>query len=231
MNIAIINAGILIGSIFFGLICNYVLSKFLISENNQTNRYRPNMLKLSRHFPLIVMNLFILFILSIIGVTLFQQYFDTNHITLITFVNQFFLILILDDMEFYFWHRFLHKNSFMMKHIHSIHHRARVPYPIEFIYVHPIEWLGGTIGIVIAFVFIIYFFGSVNAYVLWSYTAYRTLREMSSHTNFTVYFATKIPLLPLSGVKHHSLHHARLRGNYASTFTYLDKLLGTTLKE
>jgi len=202
-----------------------------VASIHQTNRSRPKLFKLSRHLPLILMNIFIVCALSLVIIALCHHCFSTAHVSTLVFLSQFLFILILDDIEFYCWHRFLHSNRFLMKRIHSIHHRARVPYPIEFIYAHPVEWLGGTFGIVIAFALIVFFYGSASAYVMWFYTAYRALREMSTHSNFTVSFINKIPFLPICSAKHHTAHHMQLRGNYASTFTYLDKVFGTELKE
>ena len=43
-------------------------------------------------------------------------------------------------------HRYMHENKFIYKTIHKIHHRANTPMPIEYIYVHPLEWSSGMIG-------------------------------------------------------------------------------------
>lgn len=231
MEIALINNAVFVGSLMVGLVYDYFLSRFLIAPAQQINRNRSEKFNLIRHLPLIAINIIMLCALSSISIVLFQQYFTMARVSLLIFIPQFLLLMIFDDIEFYCWHRLLHHNHFMMKQIHAVHHRARIPYPIEFIYAHPIEWLGGTLGIVFAFILIVHFYGSASVYVLWSYTGYRVLREMSSHSNFTVYFTNKIPFLPICGSKHHAAHHIQLHGNYASTFTYLDRIFSTQLTE
>lgn len=227
MNIALISDGVLLISILIGLFYDYLCHLFLTDDKKQYDRLRPGSFGLSRHLPLIMTNITLLCVFSFGAISLFHHYFRIVSPTWLVFISQFSLIFYLDDLNFYFWHRFLHKNKYMMKHIHGIHHRARVPYPIEFIYVHPLEWLGGTLGIVVAVAFIIFFHGFVNAYVIWAYSAFRTLREMHIHSNFNALFFKKMPLI--ANAEHHGLHHMKLHGNFASTLTYLDKLCKTEI--
>ena len=49
-----------------------------------------------------------------------------------------FMLLILNGL-FASSHYIFHKNKWLYKHIHSIHHRLWVPHPIGSIYAHPIE--------------------------------------------------------------------------------------------
>lgn len=227
MQVAFINVSIFLLSLLIGLIftlfCKFSqrLHRFKIQGK------RPSTFRLQKHFKLIFTNILIISILSVVTVSIYNDYFSLVLPKPLIFCSQFLIIMLLDDVEFYLWHRFLHSNNFMMKHIHAIHHRARVPYPIEFIYAHPLEWLGGMLGIVVAILLIIFTYGTLNAYVLFAYTAYRTLRELDIHSNLEPQFLKYLPFLCSS--KHHSLHHSNIRGNFASTFTYLDKLFKTQL--
>jgi sterol desaturase/sphingolipid hydroxylase (fatty acid hydroxylase superfamily) len=62
---------------------------------------------------------------------------------------------IVMDIWQYAWHRYLHMNRFLYRHIHSWHHRLVVPYPYGTFYSHPAESLvldtvGGLLAVVVA---------------------------------------------------------------------------------
>ena len=40
----------------------------------------------------------------------------------------------------------MHENKFLLRKVHSIHHRAFSPLALEYLYVHPFEWMMGYIG-------------------------------------------------------------------------------------
>jgi len=227
MEVALINFTIFLVSIGLGFIYTYFCRFHDKWQHQKIYHGRLASFNLRKNLKLILTNLFILCLLSFGGMWYFQEYFLWVTPSVMLFITQLLIIALLDDLEFYCWHRFLHSHPYMMRHIHSIHHRARVPYPIEFIYAHPIEWLGGMLGLVLAVVLIIFCYGGVNAYVLWIFTAYRTLRELDIHSNLEPKYTKFLPFL--CNAKHHSLHHNRVRGNFASTFTYLDRLFGTQL--
>ncbi len=215
MHIAIIN------------ICSF-LAAILISFIYTFLHRKVDKKEFYKRLPLIFANLLTVVSVSFIAVCVFQQYFDLTTPTLYAFLGQFMLVMWLDDMEFYFWHRFLHSNRWMLRNVHRIHHKARNPLPMEFIYVHPLEWSGGTLGILVAFTLLVLFHGSVSVYVLWSYSFFRTIREADIHSGTRSYIMQYLPFL--CSTKHHNLHHTTSRGNYASTFTYLDKLFHTDVR-
>ncbi len=181
-----------------------------------------------KRVPLILVNTAMLLALSFFGTLAFHQYFPIKWPGLTAFVLQFVFIMFCDDMLFYFWHRFLHKNKTMLRRVHRIHHKAHIPFPMDFIYAHPLEWMGGTLGIIFAFAIIIMLDNSVSAYIVWCYAFYRTARELNIHSNTPVKLLKYFPFL--CNTRHHTLHHSMARGNYASTFTYLDKLFGTEIE-
>lgn len=106
-----------------------------------------------------------------------------------------------------------------------IHHRVRYPTPLEFIYVHPIEWMIGTIGIVVSVLLIIQIYGQAYAYALWAYSIFRTLHELNIHSSMRSIIFEHVPFF--WRVKHYNTHHLRAVENYASIFTYLDKIFKT----
>lgn len=57
---------------------------------------------------------------------------------------------VLDTWQ-YFWHRYFHTNTFLYRHVHSIHHRLYVPYAFGALYNHPLEgFVLDTLGAAIA---------------------------------------------------------------------------------
>jgi sterol desaturase/sphingolipid hydroxylase (fatty acid hydroxylase superfamily) len=48
------------------------------------------------------------------------------------------LLLLLHDAYFYWCHRFLHL-PFLLRHVHSVHHRSIVPTPLSAMAMHPVE--------------------------------------------------------------------------------------------
>ena len=137
---------------------------------------------------------------------------------------QLFIILIFDDTFFYFLHRSMHENKYIYKKIHKIHHRANSPMPIDYLYVHPLEWMSGFIGPFIGILLL----GGVSIYVFWLYLIVRNLHELDIHSGLKSSFLNR--LFPLSGTnEHHDLHHAKRDGNYSSTFTLWDTIFKTKL--
>uniref|UniRef100_A0A6I9S5D8 Sphinganine C4-monooxygenase 2-like n=2 Tax=Elaeis guineensis var. tenera TaxID=51953 RepID=A0A6I9S5D8_ELAGV len=52
-------------------------------------------------------------------------------------VKQFFIGMFVIDTWQYFWHRYMHLNKYLYRHIHSWHHRLVVPYAFGSQYNHP----------------------------------------------------------------------------------------------
>jgi sphinganine C4-monooxygenase len=54
---------------------------------------------------------------------------------------QFIVAMAVFDTWQYFWHRLMHSNRFLYRHVHSWHHRLVVPYSYAAQYNHPAESL------------------------------------------------------------------------------------------
>ncbi|XP_020091151.1 sphinganine C4-monooxygenase 1-like [Ananas comosus] len=63
------------------------------------------------------------------------------HTPPLVIVRQFFVGMFVIDTWQYFWHRYMHVNKFLYRHIHSWHHRLIVPYAFGSQYNHPLEGL------------------------------------------------------------------------------------------
>jgi sterol desaturase/sphingolipid hydroxylase (fatty acid hydroxylase superfamily) len=157
-----------------------------------------------------------------------DQSFNFTKISIWKFIFHFLVMIAIDDIWFYGIHRLLHRNKFLYKKIHSIHHRAVPPIPIDYLFVHPLEALAGSVGIMIGLVILILLDGNISIYVFTAYSLYRALHEVAIHSGFQL--IPKKYLGVLGSTNHHFNHHKYHNGNFASSFTYLDKIFGTEVK-
>jgi len=176
-----------------------------------------------KRMPLYLFNITLLLTISGFGAYFFADFFNQDF-TIGTIIFQVVFAFVIDDIFFYFYHRWLHENKYMLKTVHSIHHRATKPFPLEYLYAHPVEWLLGMIGAFLGFA-ILFMFMPVNLYAFWIFGGLRNLHEIHIHSDLELPISSKIPLL--SKTKHHDDHHAKLTGNYSSTFVWMDRLFKT----
>jgi sterol desaturase/sphingolipid hydroxylase (fatty acid hydroxylase superfamily) len=177
----------------------------------------------AKRMPLYLFNISLLLTISGVG-AYFGFGFLKQEVSIGIIVFQVIFAFVIDDIFFYFYHRWLHENKFMLKNVHSIHHRATKPFPLEYLYAHPIEWMLGMIGAFLGFAILLIFM-PVNVYAFWIFGALRNLHEIHIHSDLELPVSSKIPLL--SKTKHHDDHHAKLTGNYSSTFVWMDRLFKT----
>jgi len=205
-----------IASIHLKFLAKYRIQKRQIKASTFYNR-----------LPLIFLNITLLIIVSSVGLyymfPLFESVIDIN---IKTILIQLFFILVVDDLYFYFLHFWMHNNKYILDKIHRTHHKAITPFALEYIYVHPLEWMLGYIGPFIA-IFIISIFFPVNILAFWAYQLIRNLHELDVHSGFKSVVSKWIPFWGES--EHHDLHHEKLNGNYATTFTIWDNLFNTKI--
>ena len=222
--VALGTALLLLGSNLFGFLYSYiVLNTSLFSKYRIQSKPYKKGLFWSR-MPLFLFNLATLILLSASGAYFIFDYLDTEWPAWWVLVFQVLLAFILDDIWFYMYHRYLHENKFLLKHIHSIHHRATTPFPLEYLYAHPLEWMIGALGPVIGFVGIAMIM-PINVYAFWLFGLLRNLHEIHIHSDLELPLLSKIPLI--SKTKHHDDHHSKLTGNYSSTFSWMDRIFKT----
>ena len=223
-HVAIGTALLLLGSNAFGFLYSYVvLNTSLFSKYRIQSKPYKKGLFWSR-MPLFLFNLVTLILLSSGGAYVLFDFLDLSTPTWYALIFQVLLAFVLDDIWFYAYHRTLHENKFLLKHIHSIHHRATTPFPLEYLYAHPLEWMTGALGPVIGFAGIALFM-PINLYAFWCFGLLRNLHEIHIHSDLELPFLSKIPLI--SKTKHHDDHHSKLTGNYASTFSWMDRIFKT----
>ena len=177
----------------------------------------------AKRMPLYLFNITLLLTISGVG-AYFGFGFLKQEVSIGIIIFQVIFAFVIDDIFFYFYHRWLHENKYMLKTVHSIHHRATKPFPLEYLYAHPIEWMLGMIGAFLGFAILLIFM-PVNIYAFWIFGGLRNLHEIHIHSDLELPVSSKIPLL--SKTKHHDDHHAKLTGNYSSTFVWMDRLFKT----
>ena len=221
---AIGTAMLLIGSNTFGFLYTYiVLNTNLFSKYRiQSKPYKKDLFW--SRMPLFLFNLSTLILFSAFGTYALFDFFETSWPAWWVIVLQVLFAFLFDDIWFYAYHRYLHENKYLLKNIHSIHHRATTPFPLEYLYAHPLEWMIGAIGPIIGFAAIMLVM-PVNLYSFWIFGLLRNLHEIHIHSDLELPILSKIPFI--SKTKHHDDHHVKLTGNYSSTFPWMDKLFKT----
>ena len=207
----------------------YLYSYLIVTKKIGTNtQIQPNASREIEYFRnhrfLFLFNVCLLIFFVFIGLYFFGDYIISinSELTTLNIIVQLFVILLFDDTFFYFLHRLMHENKFIYRKIHKIHHRANSPIPIDYIYVHPLEWMSGFIGPFIGILIL----GGVSIYSFWLYLLVRNFHELSIHSGLK----TSLVKFPFYGTnEHHDKHHEKRDGNYVSTFVLWDILLKTKL--
>ena len=215
-------------NIVIGLISGVFLLRKL-SFQKKIDVYQQRVDSFKKRLKLIFLNVLLLTALTVISLEIGGGYFTFKLPTsLMLAVVQFFIYLIIDDVWFYFFHRYMHQNKFLLRKIHRIHHKANHPLPLEFIYVHPLEWVVGSFSIVVACALIYYLFGTINFYPFWAFAFFRGLHELCIHSGTPSKILKYLPFfLPNEA---HEMHHSRASGNYASMLKYLDIFFKTKIQ-
>jgi methylsterol monooxygenase len=227
MKIVIITLSIALVCNLLGFIYSYTIlySKWFNNKRLQSINYKPS--DFWERLPLIGFNILLLILFTLGGMWPVKDYFTMEAPSALTFIWQFAAFMLIDDVYFYFFHRYNHENKWLYKKIHRIHHKAFNPIPLEYLYVHPLEWMGGTVGIAATAALIGFTMGEINCWPFWAFALVRNLHELEIHSGLKSIFSQYIPFNGTT--EHHDLHHAKLKGNYASTFSFWDKLFKTDL--
>ncbi|KAG7195282.1 C-4 sterol methyl oxidase [Scheffersomyces spartinae] len=147
---------------------------------------------------------------------------------------QIALFFVLEDNWHYWAHRLFHYGPFY-KHIHKQHHKYAAPFGLAAEYAHPIEVMSlgfGTVGFPIIYAYCTKQYPQLNLPVLHLFTltvwiVLRLFQAVDSHSGYEFPWSLH-HFFPLwAGAEHHDDHHHFFIGNYASSFRYLDYLLGT----
>jgi len=185
----------------------------------------PNVNTFHERLPLIAFNITCVFATAILSSYFIGFMFNFSFdIPWWSIALQILFMAMLDDMWFYYIHRFAHENAWVFRHIHSIHHRVRSTLPLDYIYVHPLEWMIGGFGIPIACLIIYFVLGNISAYALFLFGAFKVIHEINIHSGIKSWLLERHPLKFIGSSEHHGNHHFKVKGNYASTFKWLDHI-------
>ncbi|KAM9311832.1 cholesterol 25-hydroxylase-like protein 1, member 1 [Gastrophryne carolinensis] len=133
--------------------------------------------------------------------------------------------LLLFDFQYFIWHSFHHKNHWLYKNIHAVHHK----------YVAPFSWssqnLSGyellTIG----------FWSSINPIILdchpltsWVCNLLSIWMSVDDHIGYNFPWSLNqiVPFGLYGGALAHDLHHQRPDTNFAPFFGHWDLIFGTS---
>lgn len=135
-----------------------------------------------------------------------------------TWINVFIGLLIFtlwNEVHFYIVHRFMHL-KFMMKHVHSIHHRSTVPTVYS---VYSFHWMEAFLLSTVSLTLAIFLPFSILAIFL--YPMVSILLNFAGHCNHRFGHGEGDSAL-LFGT-HHNEHHSKARRNYGFALNLLDK--------
>ncbi|XP_063933963.1 methylsterol monooxygenase 1-like [Zophobas morio] len=128
---------------------------------------------------------------------------------------------LIEDTWHYFIHKLMHHKS-LYKYVHKVHHTFPAPFSLTAEYAHPVETIVLGIGF---FIGLLSFCTHVS--LMWAWVALRLIETCDVHSGYDFPY-NPLHLIPYyGGAKFHDFHHMNTIGNYSSTFTWWDKLLGT----
>ncbi len=128
---------------------------------------------------------------------------------------------LIEDAWHYFAHRSLHGKWAYAK-IHHIHHKYTTPFGPAANYAHPLETIYTGFGTVLP---VLLFRPHLFTMLLW--VVVRQWQAISVHVGFDFPWRPSRFLPILGGARFHDRHHERFTCNYAPTFVWFDRLLGT----
>lgn len=145
--------------------------------------------------------------------------------TVFEVIWQTVFFMIMDDLTFYWSHRFLHWNK-IYPYIHKIHHKYINTVSIASEYAHPLEFAIGNVLTANSGPLLLGRMTHQYTVVMW--IILRIAETTDGHSGYEFSWSP-FRLLPMSGSsEYHNFHHLNFKGNYSSFFTYLDKMFGTT---
>mgnify|MGYP000055236160 CR=1 FL=1 len=139
---------------------------------------------------------------------------------------QLFFFILLDDFLFYWVHRGLHENKWLLRHVHSVHHRIRNTCALDGNYFHWFEFvIIGSLAMVGPILV------GCHIYVLYAWIIIRNIEAADGHSGYDLPW-NPLKYLPLyDGAIYHDFHHAKFKGNYAGALHYVDHFFGTYIKQ
>jgi len=136
-------------------------------------------------------------------------------------LGQVVFFVYLDDFIYYWFHRAFH-GKFLYRWVHSVHHRATVPWAIVANYMHPIEFLVTITNVLLGPALL----GS-HVVTLWIWVLFRQWIGAEGHCGYDFPWNPSRLFPFYEGTSYHDFHHAKFTGNYSGFTGYLDRFFGT----
>jgi sterol desaturase/sphingolipid hydroxylase (fatty acid hydroxylase superfamily) len=134
------------------------------------------------------------------------------------------IFMIIEDFSFYWSHRFLHWDK-IYPYIHKMHHKHINTVSPASEFAHPIEFAFGNLLTSNMGPLLLGKRCHLFTYFMW--IILRVSETTDGHCGYEFSWSP-YRLLPMSGSsEYHNYHHLNFKGNYASFFTYLDRIFGT----
>ena len=191
------------------------LYKYKIQDHGKGRGYK---VPLSKSIAVVLMNQILGTLPFIFVVFYIMEWrgYDANIAIPAWYVNIFHIVgmILLQDVFFYINHYIMHKNKFLYKHVHSIHHEYRESIAITTHYVHFVEHLIGNLFPV--------FIGAIillpHPFVVMFWILLIVMNALHNHSGFA------FPYLSYS--VHHDWHHFYFNSSYSS-IGLMDKIFKT----
>lgn len=127
----------------------------------------------------------------------------------------------LDDFLYYWFHRAFH-TRWLYRRVHAWHHRIVTPWAVTGNYMHPLELsLTGAIALVGPLLL-----GS-HVVTVWAWFVWRQWEAAEGHCGYDFPWSPSRLFPGSDGARHHDMHHARVKGNYAGFTPIWDRVFGT----
>mmetsp|Transcript_6182 Transcript_6182/g.11020 ORF Transcript_6182/g.11020 Transcript_6182/m.11020 type:complete len:275 (-) Transcript_6182:2261-3085(-) len=229
---------LLIGGMFISLVLGYFLGSLpyiildtlqiesLQKYKIQSGKYpsRSEMLKTSMSLMMLFCGVMLpMIILGTPAFKLLGMRFDLPLPRWNSIVIQVLFFFIVEDFLNYWFHRWLH-TPWAYKNIHSVHHENTSPFALSATYAHPIEVI--LLGIP---TFTGPFLVQPHLFTLWIWLMMRQYEAIDIHSGYEFPWNINSVFKFYAGAEHHDYHHYMFSGNFASVFTWCDKLYGTGL--
>ena len=150
-----------------------------------------------------------------------KSYSDLSEFGYAYFIISIFLLFGINDIYFYFSHRFLHWGP-VFKRVHYMHHQSHTPNPFSAFSFHPIEGL-----IQIGFLPIAVLILPLNTYLLLAFVAFLMLMSVYGHSGYELRPKKSKVFDIFNNSIHHNQHHRYVHYNFGLYLNLWDKIFKT----
>jgi len=125
------------------------------------------------------------------------------------------------------YHRALHTHPALYRAFHKPHHVFTAPFCWSSHATHPVEMLLQSLGAMVGPALLALSPAPLSLHVLWLWLAARQAVGVLDHCGFALPHDPSHLLPGAGGVAFHDDHHKHFTCNYASTFSFIDDIMGT----